>query len=132
MTAEQGEVTEVIAQWADALRRGDLGVELWSTDVEIVNAEGWVVETVYRGHEGLRRWWDDLAEAFSDFRMEMDEITPLDEQRALTVQRFIGKFRATEIPLDAEWASVITVKDGLMVHAIGYLTKDLALQATSK
>jgi ketosteroid isomerase-like protein len=132
MTAEEGAVTEIITQWADALRRGDLGVEFWSTDVEIVNAEGWVVDTTYRGHDGLRQWWHDLAEAFSDFKMEMEEITPLDEQRALTVQRFVGRFRTTEIPLNAEWASVITVKDGLMVHAIGYLTKDLALQATSK
>jgi ketosteroid isomerase-like protein len=130
MTAEEGAVTEVIARWAEVLRRGELGEEFWGDDLEIVNAEGWVVETIYRGHEGLRQWWHDLAEAFSDFRMEMDEITPLDEQRALTVQRFIGRFRTTEIPLDAEWASVVTVKDGRIVHAIGYLTKELALRAT--
>jgi len=132
MTAGAGTVTEVIAEWADALRRGELGEEFWSDELEIVNAEDWVVNTIYRGHEGLRRWWDDLAEVFFDFRMEMEEITSLDEQRALTVQRFLGRFKATEIPLDAEWASVITVKDGHIVHAIGYLTKDSALRAISE
>jgi ketosteroid isomerase-like protein len=124
--------TEVVARWADALRRDDLGEELWSPDLEIVNAEGWVLEATYRGHDGLRQWWHDLAEAFSDFRMEIEEITLLDEERVLTVQRFVGQFRVTGIPIDADWASVITIRAGRIVHAIGYLTKEQALRASSE
>jgi hypothetical protein len=45
MTAGEDAVTEIIAQWAEALRRGELGEEFWSDDLEIVNAEGWVVNT---------------------------------------------------------------------------------------
>jgi ketosteroid isomerase-like protein len=63
--------------------------------------------------------------------MEIEEITPLDEERVLTVQRFVGQFRVTGIPNDADWASVITVKAGRIVHAIGYFTKEQALRASS-
>lgn len=63
--------------------------------------------------------------------MDIEEITPIDEERVLTVQRFVGQFRTTEIPLDASWASVITVRAGRMVHAIGYFTKEQALRAAS-
>jgi ketosteroid isomerase-like protein len=77
----------VVARWAEAIQRGDLAEELWDADLEIVNAKGWALEATYRGHDGLRRWWSDLAEAFSDFAMEVEEITPLDEERFLTVQR---------------------------------------------
>ena len=44
--------------------------------------------------------WNDLAEAFSDFKLEVDEIMSIDGERFLTVQRFVGHFRATEIPFD--------------------------------
>jgi ketosteroid isomerase-like protein len=133
MAAGRDAITEVVARWAEALRRGDLGEEFWGPDLEIVNAEGWVLGGVtYRGHDGLRQWWHDLAEAFSEFKMEMEEITPLDEERVLTVQRFVGQFRLTEIPIDARWASVITVRAGRIVHAIGYFTKEQALQASSE
>lgn len=120
---------DVLARWAETMRNGDLAEELWDPDLEIVNAEGWVVEATYRGHDGLRRWWGDLAEAFSDFAMDVEEITPLDGERFLTVQRFVGHFRATGIPIDAQWASVVTVRAGRIVQAVGYLTKGLALSA---
>jgi hypothetical protein len=29
---------EVVARWAEALRRGNLGVELWDAELEILNA----------------------------------------------------------------------------------------------
>ncbi len=119
---------EALIRWHDAIRRGDLGEELWHPDAEIVNARGWVVEATYRGHEGLRRWWSDLEEAFSDFTMEAEEITPLDKERFLTTQRFVGRFRHSQIPLDAPWASVLTVRDGRITRAVGYLSKKQALR----
>src|SRR5262245_620947 len=120
---------EVVARWAEAIRRGDLAEQLWDPDLEIVNAKGWALESTYQGHEGLRRWWADLAEAFSDFTMEVEEITPLDNERLLTVQRFIGHFRHTDIPFDAEWASVLTVRTGRIIQALGYVSKRRALRA---
>jgi uncharacterized protein len=132
VTGGEEALTELLTAWAEAARRGDLAEELWSPDLEIVNAEGWVVEATYRGHEGLRQWWHDLAEAFSDFTMEVDEITPLDNERVLTVQRFVGRFRVTDIPFDGRWASLLTVRDGRIVRAVGYLTRERALRAASE
>jgi ketosteroid isomerase-like protein len=121
-----------VACWAEAIRRGDLAEELWDADLVIVNAQDWALEATYRGHDGLRKWWGDLAEAFSDFAMEVEEITRLDEERFLTVQRFVGHFRVTGIPFDARWASVITVRAGRITEAVGYLTKGRALKAVER
>jgi ketosteroid isomerase-like protein len=120
---------EVVRRWGEAVEAGDLAERLWHPDLEIVNAEGWALEATYRGHEGLHRWWSDLEEAFSDFRIEVEEITPVDEERVLTTQRFVGTFRTTGIPFDGPWASIITVRDGRIVHAMGYLSKRRALRA---
>jgi ketosteroid isomerase-like protein len=126
--AEQ--IVEVVERWAEALRRGELAEEIWDENAEIVNAEGWVLDVTYRGREGVRKWWDDIAEAVSDLVLDFEEITALDHERVLTAQRFVGHFRTTGIPVDVTWASVITVRSGRIVHAIGYLTKNQALEAT--
>jgi ketosteroid isomerase-like protein len=61
--------------------------------------------------------------------MEIEEITSFDDERVLTVNRFVGHFRSTGIPFDGRWASVLTVRAGRITHAAGYLTKARALAA---
>jgi ketosteroid isomerase-like protein len=120
---------EIIKRWAEAIQRGDLAEELWAPDLEIVNAKGWALEATYHGYEGLHRWWSDLAAAFSDFAMRVEEITPVDDERFLTVQRFLGHFRKTGIRFDAPWASVVTIRGGRITRAVGYRSKRRAVRA---
>jgi ketosteroid isomerase-like protein len=120
---------EIVRRWAAAIGRGDLAERLWDPDLVIVNAEGWALEATYRGYEGLRQWWHDLDEAFSDFAMQVEEITPIDGERFLTEQRFMGHFRQTGIQWDAPWASVVTVEGRRIKSAVGYLSKRRALKA---
>jgi ketosteroid isomerase-like protein len=68
----------------------------------------------------------------AEFAMDVEEITPLDEERALTMNHFVGTFRLTGIPFDGRWASVITVRTGRIIHAVGYLTKERALEALGR
>jgi ketosteroid isomerase-like protein len=35
------------------------------------------IEGGYRGHEGLRRWWQDLLEAWPDYHVEVVELRDL-------------------------------------------------------
>jgi ketosteroid isomerase-like protein len=95
----------------------------------VINAAGWVIESAYHGHTGLRQWWEDLAEAFDDFTLELDDVLEVDEQRVLTTQRFVGHFRATDIPFDGAWASILWIRDGRVVRAEGYLNKRRAMRA---
>jgi ketosteroid isomerase-like protein len=120
---------EIVLRAFEELRKGDFEGGAWDPNVEVVNAAGWVIETTYRGHTGLRRWWEDLAEAFGDFDLELDEMLEVDDERVLTTQRFVGHFRATEIPFDGLWASILWVKDGKVVRAEGYLSKRRAMRA---
>jgi ketosteroid isomerase-like protein len=120
---------EIIKRWAEAIQEGDLAEELWDPNLEIVNAKGWALEATYHGYEGLHRWWSDLAEAFSDLAMQVEEITPVDDELVLTVQRFLGHFRTTGIRFDAPWASILTVRGGRIMRAVGYRSKRGALRA---
>ncbi len=124
-----GENLEIVRRAFEDLRSGEYEGGVWDPDVEVINAAGWVIETSYRGHEGLHRWWDDLAEAFGDFSVELDDAQEVDGERVLTTQRFVGRFRATEIPFDGAWASILTIRDGKVVRAEGFLSKRRAMRA---
>lgn len=119
----------VVERWAEAIGRGELVAEHFHPDVEIVNIDSLAVTATYRGHDGLRRWWADMEEAISDLRMDVMEITQLDRERFLTIQRMIGTFRTAEIPVDTQWASVLTVSAGRITRAVGYVSKQKALRA---
>jgi ketosteroid isomerase-like protein len=124
-----GDNLEVVRRAFEEIRSGDYEGGAWDPEVEVINAAGWVIETSYRGHAGLRQWWDDLAEAFGDFAFELEEAIELDEERVLTTQRFVGHFRATEIPFDGPWASILWIRDGKIVRAEGHLSKRRAMRA---
>ena len=57
------------------------------------------MEGAYRGHEGIRRWWNDLLGAIPDYKVEVDEVREID---SFTLAR--GRGLASETPLiDAIW-----------------------------
>jgi ketosteroid isomerase-like protein len=124
-----GENLEIVRQGFEELRSGEYEGGVWDPAVEVTNAAGWAIETVYHGHSGLRRWWKDLAEAFEDFDLELEEVLEVDEERVLTTQRFVGRFRATEIPFDGPWASILWIRDGKVIRAEGHMSKRRAMRA---
>jgi hypothetical protein len=110
-----GENLEIARLAFNELGGDDYADGMWDPGIEVINAEGWVIESSYHGHAGLRRWWEDLAEAFGDFRVELEEVLEVDG--------------ATEIPFDGPWASIVWIRDGKVVRAEGHLTKRRAMRA---
>jgi ketosteroid isomerase-like protein len=111
------------------LEAGELPFDLTDENVQIDNIEQPVVEGAYHGHDGLRGWWQDFAEAFEDIHFEVLNYTALDAQRVLTENRSQGHFRETGLPIDLRWASVFSVRNGKVVRAAGYLSARKALEA---
>ena len=116
------ENVEIVRRWWASLESGELPFDLTDENVQIDNIEQPVVEGAYHGHDGLRRWWQDFAEAFDDIHFEVLDYTALDAQRVLTENRSQGHFRETGLPIDLRWASMFSVRDGKVVHAAGYLS----------
>jgi len=123
------ENVELVQRWFGFLGRSELPLHLTAEDVEIDNIKDFPVQGPYSGHSGMQIWWDDLSEAFETFRVELIDCALLDAERVLTENRAAGRFRGTGIPLDFPWASVITVRDGKVVRAIGYFSRSQALEA---
>src|SRR3954453_9379275 len=66
--------TEVVRSSHEAFRRRDFDafVECMDPDIEFSSLV-LEVEGTYRGHDGIRSWWDDILAVFPDWRPPVED-----------------------------------------------------------
>ena len=52
-------------------------------DVELVPLRGVLDGSTYRGHDGMRRWLEDMREDWTEFELGLDDVTQLGPGRVL-------------------------------------------------
>jgi ketosteroid isomerase-like protein len=123
------ENVEVVRRWFEAHLEGRLAFEICHADVTVDNVPEFPITGPYHGHEGMQRWWDELSEVVEGARIYLDEAEPLDDERVLTIQRLVGTFSNTGIPVDQPWAAIFVVGDGKIMRVSGYASRRQALKA---
>lgn len=80
---------EAITTGVEALNRGDLDGMLATLDpdVELIPLRALLDGTTYRGHEGMRRWMDDIAEDWTKYQLTVDEVREVRPGRVLVRAR---------------------------------------------
>jgi ketosteroid isomerase-like protein len=69
------ENVELHVRGLDAVNRRDLDALLAVMDPDVEAASALVaIEGGYHGHDGMRRWWENLFAVFPDFTLEVDEV----------------------------------------------------------
>src|SRR3954453_3667188 len=103
------ENVELHYQVLDAFNRRDLDayLTLMDDDVEAVPRtsvlEG---ESCYRGHDGVRRWWNNLFDVFPDYNIEISEVRDLGDVTFAPI-RLRGHGAGSAAPTDqAIWISM--------------------------
>jgi len=119
----------LVRQWFVALAHGELAPELWDPNLTVDNVPEFPITGPYRGHKGLQQWWDDLSEIVDGAVIELDEAEALDDERVLTVQRLVGAFSSTGIPVNAPWVGVFSTGEGMILRVSGYTSREQALEA---
>jgi ketosteroid isomerase-like protein len=114
----------------DAWSRGDLEALLTTLDEDV---EFWTsgvfpgLEPVYRGHDGMRKFWDDFRSPWQSLRIMMDDIRERGD-RIVALYRFeaVGRDGLT---LQREGANVITLRDGIAIRIDAHASWKTALDA---
>ena len=119
-------------QGAEAFNRRDVDwvIAHSSPDVEWYPAIAGEVEAQpFRGHEGMRQFFQSLDEIWEEFRLEVEEFRDLDDHVLFLAQvRAIGKSGVTfEQSLDGLWE----FRDGMIVQGRSYLDRAEALEAAA-
>jgi ketosteroid isomerase-like protein len=76
---------EIIRAGVEALNRGDVGglEAALDPDVELVPLRAVLDGTVYRGHEGMRRWLADIGEDWTRYELQLAALKELKSGQVL-------------------------------------------------
>jgi hypothetical protein len=121
---------EVIRRGYEAINRGDVVAmkQLVDADVELHSRFGAVAGRVYRGHEGIDRWYADMQESFGEVEQLPERFIEVDAERTIAVVHFRGKGRGSGAEVDQRFAVICTVRDGKGVKLETYASLDEALE----
>jgi ketosteroid isomerase-like protein len=119
----------LVRRWFKGMEQGELSPEICDPEILIRNWDEAPVRGPYHGHDGMRQWWADFDEAFEEVHLELKEAIDLGDDRVVTAQHMVGRFRLTGIEVDGPFGSIVTVRDGKIRSAIGYASPGLAKKA---
>ena len=113
----------------DAWRRRDLDAVLADAhrDVEIAPVMG-PASTTYRGHEGMRRFWDEIISTFPDFSPELLEARDLGDFVLGTVL-IRGEGAGSHVPSEQTVWYATEWRDGKLLWYRAYESESEALEA---
>ena len=124
------ENVELIRRGHEAFRdSGEEAIfEYLHADIDVTPVEELLDTETFHGHDGFRRFFQTMREAFGDFLWEPQEF--LDHgDHVLVATRFVAEGRGSGVPVEAMVYNVWTVRRGKAVRVSGYLSRAQALEA---
>jgi ketosteroid isomerase-like protein len=70
---------------------------------------------VYRGPEGVRRWWESFLEIMESVRLEVKEVHPIDHDTALVEFVIKARGRTTGIETEQRAVGLATASEGKVI-----------------
>ena len=70
---------------------------------------------VYRGPEGVRRWWESFLDVMASVRLEIEEVHPIDDDRALVEFAIKARGRSSGIETEQRAVGLATADGGKLV-----------------
>ncbi len=83
----------------------------------------------YLGHEGIRQYRDDLADAFREWRNDADEIEEVSPDAVLVDNVFHATGKESGMEVELRSAAVFVLSEGRIVRCLAYPTRKEALEA---
>jgi ketosteroid isomerase-like protein len=80
----------------------------------------------YRGFDGVRRFWGEFLSAWESYRVEILRLDDAGDQVAAVVH-IVG--RTHELEIDQTRSSLLTVREGRVIHVQSFADPDGARQA---
>jgi ketosteroid isomerase-like protein len=124
------ENVEIVRRSFDQFAREGLGSVLgyFDSEIEWTTTDGYLEAATYRGHEGIRRYFETLTGEFENVRMEADELIDAGDH-VLVCVRMSGRGKASGADVELTLTSVCSLREGKFVRIRNYPDKAEALEA---
>ncbi|MGA8928001.1 MAG: nuclear transport factor 2 family protein [Solirubrobacterales bacterium] len=126
---------ELLDQAADAYNRRDpdAWVAVWSPDCEwhpflTARVEG---DPGYHGHNGMRAWFEDVDEMFSEMHVELGRLRQVGD-RLLVLGQMTATGRVSGVVVSSEVAWVMELRDDKLRRGWAYMSHEEAARAAEE
>jgi ketosteroid isomerase-like protein len=121
---------EPVRLFAEAINNRDpeAAVAVSHPEIEFLSVLA-VSGRAYRGHDGIRRYFEDVASAWAEWRVELHRIAPAPDGRVAIVMTMHFRGKESGAALSASSAHVWTLKDGKLLRNEPYRDHEQALRA---
>ena len=115
--------------FAEAITSGDVeaAVAVCHPQIEFDSVLG-ISGRVYTGHDGIRRYLEDVASAWDEWRVEVDRITEGSDGRVLIVMTMHARGKGSGVPLAECTAHIWTLADGKLLRNERFREPEQALR----
>ena len=109
--------TEPVLGFADAITRGDreAALEVCHPEIEFLSVLA-VTGDRYIGHDGIRRYFDDVASAWAEWRVEVHGVEPLPDGRVEIVMTMHFRGKESGAMLSERTAHIWTLREGRLLR----------------
>ena len=83
-------------------------------------------EPVYRGHEGVRKWWQDFKDPFETVSIDLESLTEHGDA-VLTTVRLGGVGKGSGVAVDLPFFNTFRFRDDTVFRFASFATLDEAL-----
>jgi ketosteroid isomerase-like protein len=115
--------------FADAVTSGDVeaAVELCHPEIHFDSVLG-ISGRAYLGHEGIRQYFEDVASAWSEWMVEVEQVTEAADGRVAIVMTMHARGKGSGAGISKRTAHIWTIRDGKLWHNEPYREPDEALR----
>jgi ketosteroid isomerase-like protein len=120
---------EAWAEGSRAARSGQLDgwLEFFSEEIEWEAVEDAPDAGTYRGHAGIRGYFEDWLSTLDGFRPEVLEMTEVGDGRVVADTRIRGRVKGTDSELVFDYSMAVWIADGRIAHIKEFREHDKAL-----
>jgi ketosteroid isomerase-like protein len=107
----------------------DAAAQYWHPDIEWRAVESAADDVgVIRGHDALRRYYEDWMDTLADLRGEIEEVLFEADDRVAVAVRNSGRGRASGAAAEGRYFVACIVREGRIVAGREYATREGALE----
>jgi ketosteroid isomerase-like protein len=127
------EINELVRRGAESYnaRDAEAGLASWDPDCEWHPFLSTEVEgaPAYRGHEGLRQWFRDTDEMFSEVAWQVEEVRDLGNGRLLVLGQLQARGRVSGVEVSSQIGQLFELRNGRVLRGWAYPSHEQAVRA---
>jgi ketosteroid isomerase-like protein len=123
------ESEEVARRFADTVTRGDseAAVAICHPEIEFDSVLG-ISGRAYLGHDGIRQYFEDVASAWKEWRVEVERVSEAADGRVAIVMTMHALGKGSGVSVAERTAHIWTLRDGKLFHNEPYREPEQALR----